>query len=123
MHKKTHRKIFIAVFLCAGLLVFIFFLAGEKFLRIESDSQNQRADAVVVLAGSPVRESKPATLLFSVASSRPVQTTTDLRSFWSSTYPDVRKQLRGRYPKHPWPEDPWTAPPGSATKPRRSGRR
>ena len=53
MHKKTHRKIFIAAFLFAGLLVFIFFLAGEKFLRIESDSQNQRADAVVVLAGSP----------------------------------------------------------------------
>jgi uncharacterized SAM-binding protein YcdF (DUF218 family) len=52
MHKKTHRKIFIAGFLFAGLLVFIFFLAGEKFLRIESDSQNQRTDAVVVLAGS-----------------------------------------------------------------------
>ncbi|MGD2010542.1 MAG: YdcF family protein [Desulfobacterales bacterium] len=53
MHKKTHRKIFIAGFLFVTLLVFIFFLAGETFLRIESDSQNQRADAVVVLAGSP----------------------------------------------------------------------
>jgi ATP-dependent helicase HrpB len=42
---------------------------------------------------------------------RPVQTTTDLRSFWTRTYADVRKELRGRYPKHPWPEDPWNATP------------
>lgn len=42
---------------------------------------------------------------------RPVQTTADLRSFWERTYPDVRKELRGRYPRHPWPEDPWRATP------------
>ena len=50
---------------------------------------------------------------------RPVQTTRDLRSFWDTTYPEVRKELRGRYPRHPWPEDPWTAPParpGSKTR-------
>ena len=46
---------------------------------------------------------------------RPVQTTTDLRSFWERTYPEVRKELRGRYPKHPWPEDPWTATPTHRT--------
>ena len=37
---------------------------------------------------------------------RPVQTTQDLRSFWTTTYADVRKELRGRYPKHAWPEKP-----------------
>jgi ATP-dependent helicase HrpB len=46
---------------------------------------------------------------------RPVQTTTDLRSFWERTYPEVRRELRGRYPRHPWPEDPWTASPTHRT--------
>lgn len=40
---------------------------------------------------------------------RPVQVTQDLRSFWENTYQEVRKELRIRYPKHHWPEDPWTA--------------
>lgn len=42
---------------------------------------------------------------------RPQQVTHDLRSFWENTYPQVRKELQGRYPKHAWPEDPWTAKP------------
>jgi ATP-dependent helicase HrpB len=40
---------------------------------------------------------------------KPVQVTQDLKSFWHSTYHDVRKELRMRYPRHSWPEDPWTA--------------
>jgi ATP-dependent helicase HrpB len=40
---------------------------------------------------------------------KPVQVTQDLRSFWQTTYHEVRKELRARYPKHSWPEDPWTA--------------
>jgi ATP-dependent helicase HrpB len=44
---------------------------------------------------------------------RPVQITQDLKSFWNTTYAQVRKDLRARYPKHAWPEDPWTAQPTS----------
>ncbi len=40
---------------------------------------------------------------------KPVQVTQDLKSFWQNTYHEVRKELRMRYPKHYWPEDPWTA--------------
>ncbi|MBZ9714653.1 ATP-dependent helicase HrpB [Deinococcus multiflagellatus] len=49
---------------------------------------------------------------------RPVQVTQDLRSFWNSSYFEVRKDLRGRYPKHPWPDDPWNHAPMRGTKKR-----
>jgi ATP-dependent helicase HrpB len=49
---------------------------------------------------------------------RPVQITQDLRNFWNSVYPEVKKDLKGRYPRHPWPDDPWNAVPTRRTKPR-----
>ncbi len=65
----------------------------------------------------PRRE--PLLLVLLAPNGRPVQTTRDLRSFWERTYPEVRRELRGRYPRHPWPEDPWTAPPTARPKRRR----
>lgn len=50
---------------------------------------------------------------------RPVQITSDLASFWQNAYFEVRKDLRARYPKHSWPEDPLTAPPQAKGRPRR----
>lgn len=49
---------------------------------------------------------------------RPVQVTQDLKEFWNHGYPLVKKELKGRYPKHPWPDDPWMAVATRKVKPR-----
>jgi ATP-dependent helicase HrpB len=62
---------------------------------------------------------EPVTIELLAPNGRVVQTTRDLRSFWERTYPEVRKELRGRYPRHPWPDDPWSATPTHRTVRRR----
>ncbi|MEO8742401.1 MAG: ATP-dependent helicase HrpB [Lysobacteraceae bacterium] len=49
---------------------------------------------------------------------KPLQITQDLRGFWERTYPDVKKEMKGRYPRHPWPDDPWTSVATHRAKPR-----
>ncbi len=58
----------------------------------------------------------PVTFELLAPNGRPVQVTRDLRNFWNNTYVEVRKELRGRYPRHPWPDDPWNATPTHRTK-------
>ena len=53
----------------------------------------------------------PVLLHLLAPNGRPQQVTADLRSFWETTYPQVRKELQGRYPRHAWPADPWHARP------------
>jgi ATP-dependent helicase HrpB len=60
----------------------------------------------------------PVTLHLLSPAGRPIQVTQDLRGFWERTYPEVKKELKGRYPRHPWPDDPWTAQATHRAKPR-----
>ena len=61
------------------------------------------------LGETPRIGSTPVTFELLSPAGRPVQITRDLRSFWNNGYKEVRRELRARYPRHPWPEDPWTA--------------
>ncbi len=60
----------------------------------------------------------PLTLHLLSPAGRPLQVTQDLRGFWERTWPEVRKEMKGRYPRHPWPEDPWSATATHRAKPR-----
>ncbi|HCA81329.1 MAG TPA: ATP-dependent helicase HrpB [Bacteroidetes bacterium] len=61
----------------------------------------------------------PVTIQLLSPAARPLAVTQDLRSFWQNVYPEIRKQLRARYPKHPWPENPMSAIPTRRTIKRR----
>ena len=96
--------------------------------RIRVDYQGEDAPAVAVrlqevfgLAATPRldRGRVPVTFRLLSPAQRPVQVTRDLASFWRGSYFEVRKDLRGRYPKHHWPEDPLAAQPTRATRRRR----
>ena len=58
----------------------------------------------------------PLTLAITSPAHRPIQTTKDLPAFWAGSWRDVAKEMRGRYPRHPWPDDPAAAPPTLRTK-------
>ena len=91
------------------------------YSNVEAPSLAVRLQEMFGLAESPrVGGGRvPLTLHLLSPAHRPVQVTRDLASFWRSSYFDVRKDLRGRYPKHYWPDDPLVAEPTKRAKPRK----
>jgi ATP-dependent helicase HrpB len=78
-----------------------------------------RVQTLFGLAAHPtIAGGVPLTLALTSPAGRPIQVTTDLPRFWAGSWADVRRDLRGRYPRHPWPEDPAVALPTLRAKPR-----
>jgi ATP-dependent helicase HrpB len=75
-----------------------------------------RAQALYGLSEHPTAAGMPLTIAITSPAHRPIQTTRDLPSFWKGSWREVAKEMRGRYPKHPWPDDPAKAPPTLRTK-------
>jgi ATP-dependent helicase HrpB len=70
------------------------------------------------LTRHPMVGTTPVRITLLSPAGRPVQVTTDLPGFWATSYADVRREMRGRYPRHPWPEDPRAAAPTLRARPR-----
>ena len=77
-----------------------------------------RVQEVFGLNEHPMVAGRPLTLALLSPARRPLQLTQDLPGFWRGSWRDVRADMRGRYPRHPWPEDPSIADPTSRAKPR-----
>ncbi|MEM9637310.1 MAG: ATP-dependent helicase C-terminal domain-containing protein, partial [Pseudomonadota bacterium] len=78
-----------------------------------------RLQEVFGLTTHPTVAGTPIQLTLLSPAQRPIQVTENLPGFWASSYADVRKDMRGRYPRHPWPEDPTEAAPTLRAKPRK----
>jgi ATP-dependent helicase HrpB len=77
-----------------------------------------RVQEVFGLGEHPIVAGQSLTLSLLSPAHRPIQTTKDLPGFWRGSWKDVRSDMRGRYPKHVWPEDPASAAPTARAKPR-----
>ena len=84
----------------------------------ETPAISVRLQEMFGTSSHPVVGGRPLLIHLLSPAQRPVQSTMDLPGFWSGSYADVRKDMRARYPKHPWPEDPATADPTRRAKPR-----
>jgi ATP-dependent helicase HrpB len=75
-----------------------------------------RAQALFGLSRHPMAGNVPLVIAITSPAGRPIQTTRDLPRFWAGSWRDVARDMRGRYPTHPWPDDPASAPPTLRTK-------
>jgi len=84
----------------------------------ESPEITLRLQEMFGLTRHPMIGQTPLRVTLLSPGGKPLQTTADIPGFWASSYSDVRKDMRGRYPRHPWPEDPTVAEPTLRAKPR-----
>ena len=94
---------------------------------IDDDGSSPRPPVLAVklqelfgLADTPrIADGRVALLLHLLSpGGKPLQVTADLRNFWENTYAEVKKEMKGRYPRHPWPDDPWSTTATHRAKPR-----
>ncbi|RXZ65740.1 ATP-dependent helicase HrpB [Pelagerythrobacter rhizovicinus] len=82
----------------------------------DAPSVEVRVQALFGLERHPMVGDTPLLLKLTSPAGRPIQATRDLPGFWRGSWADVRKDMKGRYPKHRWPEEPWTEAPSLKTK-------
>jgi ATP-dependent helicase HrpB len=75
-----------------------------------------RVQALFGLDRHPLVGEVPLLLKLTSPAGRPLQATRDLPGFWRGSWADVKKEMKGRYPKHRWPDEPWTEAPSLKTK-------
>lgn len=102
-----------AVSIPSGRQASLDYSRGEPVLAVKLQEMFGAKETPTVLNGR-----LPITVELLSPANRPVAITRDLESFWASGYGEVRRELRGRYPRHPWPEDPRSAPATALTNQR-----
>ncbi len=104
---RLDRDAPVAIAVPSGRTIFLDYSAGElPVLAVKLQEMFGLATTPTVAGG------RVAVLVHLLSpAGRPVQITRDLKGFWESGYPQVKKELQGRYPKHPWPDNPWDAVP------------
>ncbi len=112
--RKLDERTPVSILVPSGSRVTLDYGSGEQpVLAVKLQEMFGLADTPLIAAGRV----KVLIHLLSPAR-RPVQITQDLKGFWNGAYQQVKKDLKGRYPKHPWPDDPWNAVPTRRAKPR-----
>ena len=82
----------------------------------DAPSVEVRVQALFGLERHPMVGDTPLLLKLTSPAARPIQSTRDLPGFWRGSWAEVRKEMKGRYPKHRWPEEPWTEAPSLKTR-------
>ncbi len=82
----------------------------------DAPSVEVRVQALFGLERHPMVDETPLLLKLTSPAGRPIQATRDLPGFWRGSWTEVRKEMKGRYPKHRWPDEPWAEAPSLKTK-------